>query len=244
MSDRNPDDANLSGWRAFFDGEHSIYVSERHKLLHARTIARGILARLPGDKPAVLDFGCGEALHGEALAQACGKLILCDTSPSLRTELARRFEHHPHVSTLAPETLSLGTADDSLDVVVAVSVLQYMRREELRAALGLWHEKLKPGGRLIIADVIPPDLGMAEDTLALLRFATQGGFLMAALAGLVKTALSDYRKLRETLGLTTYAQGEIEAIILDAGFADVRRDAENIGHNQGRMTFLAMKPAG
>jgi ubiquinone/menaquinone biosynthesis C-methylase UbiE len=234
-------ETNLSGWRAFFDGEHSIYVSERHKLLHARNIAHGLLAHLPHKGAQVLDFGCGEALHADALAPQCGRLWLCDTSPSLREQLATHFAASPHVTPIAPETLALGISDDSLDMAATVSVLQYMSRDELRAALHLWRDKLKPGGKLVIADVIPPDVGMVQDTMALLRFAFQGGFLMAALAGLVRTALSDYRKIREKLGLAMYLQGEIEAIIMDAGFTDVRRASDNIGHNQARMTFTAQK---
>ncbi|MGL4727459.1 MAG: class I SAM-dependent methyltransferase [Bosea sp. (in: a-proteobacteria)] len=234
-------DTNLSGWRAFFDGEHSIYVSERHKLLHARNIARGILAHLTAQSASVLDYGCGEALHGEALAAQCSQLWLCDTSPTLREQLAARFAAMPQVSTIAPEMIGLGLADDSLDMVVTISVLQYMTRDELRAALHTWREKLRPGGKLVIGDVIPPDVDMLTDTLALLRFGLEGGFLMAALAGLVRTALSDYRKIREKLGLTMYAQGEIEAIIMDAGLVDVRRADHNIGHNQARMTFTALK---
>jgi SAM-dependent methyltransferase len=237
-------ETNLSGWRAFFDGEHSIYVSERHKLLHARNIARGILAHLPVNGAAVLDFGCGEALHGEALSAACRQLWLCDTSPSLRHQLTVRFAHQPQVRTIAPEMIGVGIADDSLDMVVTISVLQYMTRDELRAALHVWREKLKPGGKLVIGDVIPPDVDMLTDTLALLRFAWQGGFLLAAMAGLIRTALSDYRKIRDKLGLTMYVQGEIEAIIMDGGFVDVRRADHNIGHNQARMTFTALKQAG
>jgi SAM-dependent methyltransferase len=235
-------DTNLSGWRAFFDGEHAIYVSERHKLLHARNIARGIRAHLPAGSPCVLDFGCGEALHAETLARHCRELWLCDTSPSLRGELAARFAGAGQVRTIAPEMIGLGIADDGLDLVVTISVLQYMTRDELRGALHLWREKLRPGGRLVVGDVIPPDVGMAQDTLALLRFAWEGGFLIAALGGLVRTALSDYRKIRDRLGLTMYHQGEIEALILDEGFTDVRRAERNIGHNQARMTFTATKP--
>ena len=66
----------------------------------------------------------------------------------------------------------------------------------------------------------------------------QGGFLLAALASLVKTALSDYRKLRETLGLTRYSEAEMLAL-LDAHGLHGERAARNIGHHQERMLFLA-----
>ncbi len=232
----------MSSWRDFFDGEHSIYVSERHKLLHARIIARGIIAAIPRSDAVVLDHGCGEALHGEAVAAACGKLYLCESAPVLRAQLTARFINSGHVSIIAPETIEIGIPDDSLDLVTFISVAQYLKREELDAALHLWLQKLKPGGKLVVGDVIPPDVGMVTDTRALLSFAFSGGFLIAALAGLVKTAFSDYRKLRDNLGLSMYSTAQMETVLDKAGFVGIRQ-IENIGHNAARMTFEAARPA-
>jgi SAM-dependent methyltransferase len=232
----------LSSWRDFFDGEHSIYVSERHKLLHARIIARGIIAAIPRSDAVVLDHGCGEALHGEAVAAACGRLYLCESAPVLRAQLTARFINSGHVSIIAPETIEIGIPDDSLDLVTFISVAQYLKREELDAALHLWLQKLKPGGKLVVGDVIPPDVGMVTDTRALLSFAFSGGFLIAALAGLVKTAFSDYRKLRDNLGLSMYSTAQMETVLDKAGFVGIRQ-IENIGHNAARMTFEAARPA-
>ncbi|MCX7341870.1 MAG: methyltransferase domain-containing protein [Hyphomicrobiales bacterium] len=232
----------MSSWRDFFDGEHSIYVSERHKLLHARIIARGIIAAIPRSDAVVLDHGCGEALHGEAVAAACGRLYLCESAPVLRAQLTARFINSGHVSIIAPETIEIGIPDDSLDLVTFISVAQYLKREELDAALHLWLQKLKPGGKLVVGDVIPPDVGMVTDTRALLSFAFSGGFLIAALAGLVKTAFSDYRKLRDNLGLSMYSTAQMETVLDKAGFVGIRQ-IENIGHNAARMTFEAARPA-
>ena len=55
---------------------------------------------------------------------------------------------------------------------------------------------LKPGGRLILGDILRPEVGMIRDVIALLRFAASQGFLKDALIGLLSTALSDYRQLR------------------------------------------------
>lgn len=232
----------MTSWRDFFDGEHSIYVSDRHKLLHARIIARGMIAAIPHANAVVLDHGCGEALHGDAVAAACGTLYLCESAPALRAQLSARFASRTHVSIVAPETIEIGIPDDSLDLVTFISVSQYLKREELDAALHVWFEKLKPGGKLVIGDVIPPDVGMVTDTKALLSFAFSGGFLIAAIAGLVKTAFSDYRKLRENLGLSMYSAVQMEAVLDKAGFVGIRQ-IENIGHNAARMTFEASKPA-
>jgi predicted methyltransferase len=77
--------------------------------------------------------------------------------------------------------------------------------------------------------------------LALLRLAREHGFLKDALIGLVRTALSDYRQLRSTIGLQRYDEAEVIGKLEAAGFVAVRAK-DNIGHNPARMTFVA-RPA-
>jgi ubiquinone/menaquinone biosynthesis C-methylase UbiE len=97
---------------------------------------------------------------------------------------------------------------------------------------------LKPGGRLILGDVLRPEVGMPKDVFALLRFARAHGFLRDALLGLVSTALSDYRQLRSRVGLQRYGEDEMLAKLAASGFAGSRAPT-NIGHNPWRMTFVA-----
>ena len=98
----------------------------------------------------------------------------------------------------------------------------------------------KPGGALVVADIIPPAVSPLTDASQLLAFAWRGGFLLAALGGLVRTVFSDYRKLRAQYGLSTYTADAITALIREAGFADVQQP-KNFGHNPHRMTFKATK---
>jgi SAM-dependent methyltransferase len=129
-------------------------------------------------------------------------------------------------------------ADRSLDLVIANSLVQYLSRGELEGLLSVWRSKLKPAGELVIADVIPPDVSPLTDAAALLRFGWSGGFLGAALLGLAKTALSDYRKLRAALGFSTFTENEFLALLSAAGYRP-QRVRPNFGHNQARMTFRA-----
>jgi SAM-dependent methyltransferase len=229
-------------WRDFWNGEHAIYVSDRHKLLHYRQVAADLIRHIPASDAVVLDHGCGEALSADRVAAACGKLYLCEAAPSVREKLGANFGHIRNVAVVSPDQVA-ALPDASLDLVVANSLIQYLSRDELSGLLALWRQKLKAGGKLVLADVIPPDVSPLTDASQLLAFAWRGGFLMAALGGLVRTAFSDYRKLRAELGLSTYTEAGITGLIREAGFADVERQ-QNFGHNPHRMTFAARNPQG
>ncbi len=232
----------MMNWREYWDTDHPIYVSDRHKMLHYRLVARDMTALVPAATSHVLDHGCGEALSAGMVADRCAKLYLCDAAPTVRASLTARFINQPRIEVIAPETAELAIPDDSLDLIVANSLLQYLSRDELSASLALWLDKLKPGGMLVLADVIPPDVGPVTDAKALLAFAVRGGFFAAAVIGLVRTALSDYRKIRGQLGLSTYTAKQMDTMLHTAGFAAVRQ-RDNIGHNPARMTFVAHKHA-
>jgi SAM-dependent methyltransferase len=227
-------------WRDFWNSEHAIYVSQRHKTLHYRQIATDLIRHIPSPAATVLDHGCGEALDAGRVAAACGRLYLCEAAPTVREKLRAAFGRLDNLSVISPEEVE-ALPDATLDLVVANSLIQYLSREELVALLGLWRRKLKPGGHLVLADVIPPDLGPLADASQLLAFAWRGGFLIAALAGLARTAFSDYRKLRAQYGLATYAEADITDLLRHAGYGDVRRQP-NFGHNPHRMTFKAQNP--
>ena len=77
-----------------------------------------------------------------------------------------------------------------------------------------------------------------SDVIALLRYASANGFLLAAIIGLARTAMSSYRKLRATLRIARYGESEFLAKLAAAGFTGERL-AQNMEHNPARMTFRA-----
>jgi len=227
-------------WIEFYNSPHSIYVNARHKDVHYRDIAEQIAAFVPGPRARVLDFGCGEAVHADIVAAVAAELILCDAAPSVRALLAARFDGTSNVRVAAPEDVERMN-DRALDLIVVNSVVQYLSRDALVALLLQWRRLLAADGVLIIADVIPPTVGPASDAGALIRYAAAHGFLIAALIGLVRTALSPYRRLSATLSKTHYDEAEFLRILRTAGFA-AERLARNMEHNPARMTFRA-RPA-
>jgi hypothetical protein len=224
-------------WREFWDRPHRIYVNDRHRQVHYQRVAADLIEEIPDAQAVVLDYGCGEALQAATVAARCKRLLLCESAESLRNALKARYAGKPEFSVIAPEDIA-GLGDGSLDLVVANSVLQYLTREECTALAVRLRPKLSKRGRLIFADVVPPDGGIAADVSSLLASAVRHGFFFAALGGLAATLVSDYRRLRQEIGLTTYRESEIVSLLEGAGYRAHRR-TRNFGFNQGRMTMIA-----
>jgi SAM-dependent methyltransferase len=227
----------ITDWLAFWDSPHSIYVNARHKDVHYRLIAKELAALVPNAGARVLDYGCGEALHADLIAAAAGELLLCEAAPGVREGLAKRFSDHPKIRVLAPHEIAL-LPERSLDLIVLHSVVQYLTAVGASALFVLFHRLLKPGGMLVVSDVIPPEVPAATDAVALLRFGYANGFFFAAAWGLVRTLFSNYWRLRSRLGLTRYPRGAMIEKLNAAGF-DAEIAPANIGHNATRRTYYA-----
>jgi ubiquinone/menaquinone biosynthesis C-methylase UbiE len=227
----------MNDWIDYYDSTHTIYASKLHRDLHFELIARDIIGYISSQDAVVLDYACGEALSAAKVAEACGKLILAEPAPGVRGRLIARFAPSTKIRVRSLQDLRK-MEEKSVDLAIMNSVAQYMTPEELDAAFATIQRLLKPNGRLILGDILRPEVGILRDVLALLRFAATHRFLKDALIGLISTALSDYRQLRSRVGLQRYSEAEITAKLAISGFSASRAHV-NIGHNPWRMTFVA-----
>jgi ubiquinone/menaquinone biosynthesis C-methylase UbiE len=227
----------MDDWIDYYDSTHTIYASKLHRDLHFRIIARDIIGFISSPDAVVLDYACGEALSAAKVADACGKLYLAEPAPGVRGRLIARFAPNTKIRVRSLDDLRK-MEEKSIDLAVMNSVAQYMTPEELDSAFAVVRRLLKPTGRLVVGDILRPEVGMGRDVLALLKFARAHGFLKDALYGLASTALSDYRQLRSRVGLQRYGESEMIAKLAAAGFT-ASRTTRNIGHNSWRMTFVA-----
>jgi predicted TPR repeat methyltransferase len=227
----------MSDWKSFWDSNHSIYVNARHKDVHYRDIAEQIAASVPGPSARVLDHGCGEALHAGLVAAVAGEVVLSDTAQNVLAAAAARFAGNPRIKAMSTDEVAR-LPDGRFDFIATNSVAQYLTEAELERMLAMFRRLLAPGGTLIFADVIPPDVGAISDVSALLRYAAKNGFLFAAMFGLARTIVSPYRKLRSTLGIAQYTESAFMQKLKAAGFS-AERLPRNWEHNPVRMTFRA-----
>ena len=224
-------------WAEYWNGATTIYVNTRHKIVHYQTIARDLVGCLPGPDARVVDYGCGDALSAHVLADACAHLFLCESAENTRKRLVERYAGRGDIGVISVEQFET-LPPASVDTVIANSVIQYLSSSVFAHFLGVCRDKLRPGGQLLLADVIPHDIGVIQDATELLKFAAANGFLLAAGTGLVRSFFSNYRQVRQQLGLLQFDEAEILSLLDQAGFV-ARRRPPNIGHNQQRMTFVA-----
>lgn len=237
-------------WGKYWEGDSSVYVGDRHKAAHYERLAEDLLevaagvARSQGkplDQLRVLDFGCGEALAAERIAARVAHLTLSDGSARVRDQLAARFGGLGNVTVATPEQQDPATGR-VYDLVIVNSVLQYVEPAAAGPLLASLARALAPDGRVLVGDIIPPDLSAAIDAWELIAFAARDGFLLAALAGLVRTAVSDYAKIRAKFGLTRYSAADFEQLAAESGLV-AELLPRNVGHNQHRLAFLVRRGA-
>jgi SAM-dependent methyltransferase len=227
----------MDDWIDYYDSTHTIYASRLHRDLHFQIVARDIIGYISSPDAVVLDYACGEALSAAKVADACGKLFLAEPAPGVRGRLIARFAPNTRIRVRSLDDLR-NMDEKTIGLAVMNSVAQYMTPAELDQAFAVVKRLLKPGGRLVVGDILRPEVGMGRDVAALLRFALTHGFLKDALIGLVSTALSDYRQLRSKVGLQRYSEAEMVAKLAAGGFSAARAQT-NLGHNPWRMTFVA-----
>ena len=225
-------------WIEWYDSNHTIYANARHKDVHFRHIAEDIVQYVPSPVSAVLDYGCGEALHAKIVAARAGKLILAEPAPGVRARLEAKYAGDQKIAVCSTDDV-VQLPQNSIDLAVMHSVSQYLSAAQLDELLALFKRLLARDGKLVIGDVVQPDTPAWKDALALLRFGWREGFFFAALRGLVRTALSDYSRLRKQAGMSRYTERDMLAKLEAAGFR-AERQADNIGHLQTRMTFVAI----
>jgi SAM-dependent methyltransferase len=136
------------------------------------------LVALPGlldDRWVVGDLGCGTGEVAATLAPFVGRVIAVDRSADMLQAAERKLREHPNVDVRRGELEALPIADGELDAATLMLVLHHV--PDPAAALAEAARALRPGGRLLILDMLPHDreeyrhqmghvwLGLGDDQL-------------------------------------------------------------------------------
>ena len=103
----------------------------------------------PGER--VLDVGCGDGNFTGPAAERTGSAVGLDRSPDLLRAAATRLRDVRGLRWIEGDATNLPFADASFDVLLAVTVLCFVR--DRRAMIAEARRVLRPGGRLVLGEL-------------------------------------------------------------------------------------------
>jgi SAM-dependent methyltransferase/predicted transcriptional regulator len=167
----------------FFSSSAGKWDRLRDELFGDRVHLAALAALADGDS-VVGDLGCGTGQVSAALASFVTRVVAVDTSAAMLQAAKKRLAGFDNVDLRRGELEALPIDDDRLDVAVLMLVLHHV--PEPAKVLAEVARVLKPGGRVVVGDMLPHDrenyrqqmghvwLGFSDDQIRLML--TEAGF--------------------------------------------------------------------
>ncbi|HUZ10417.1 MAG TPA: methyltransferase domain-containing protein [Acidimicrobiales bacterium] len=153
---------------ASFASEHSIrnqYKTwesraeswDRENSSAVQPVADALLDMLDvGPGARVIDLGCGTGRLALPIAQLGAEVLAVDVSPAMIDELAQqaRTLGLTSVQTMVAPLERLSLSPDDYDLIVSNYALHHLRNDDKTRLVAATYRWLRPGGRLVIADMM------------------------------------------------------------------------------------------
>jgi ubiquinone/menaquinone biosynthesis C-methylase UbiE len=140
-------------WDAFVGHAEELAATPAFRGLRDRIIRRSGIG--PGDR--VLDIGAGTGLLALAVAHVTDAVVALDASAAMCRrlgELARARGLDGRVAVIQADAASLPFDDAAFDLVVSNYCLHHLEDARKLQALHEIHRVLRPGGRLVVGDMM------------------------------------------------------------------------------------------
>ena len=124
-----------------------------------------LTAAAPHSGDVVVDLGCGSGFVSLPIAPRVRSVLGIDFAPSMLTMLKTEAEQRrlPNITTLIADLATLELQPDSCDLIVSSYVLHHLTDDQKADLLLKANEWLRPGGRIVICDIMLGRGATAED---------------------------------------------------------------------------------
>ncbi|QDU34702.1 Demethylmenaquinone methyltransferase [Poriferisphaera corsica] len=143
-----------AGVQSFFEGAAAEWGETRHKLYGSSFTQEAIQALLPSSYD-IADLGCGIGDITARLAGSVHHVYGIDNSPAMITAAKQQTKAFDNVTLLEGDLDNLPLPDNAVDAALLVLVLTYL--PNIKAALVEAARVLKPGGKLVVLDLLQHD---------------------------------------------------------------------------------------
>lgn len=199
---------SLNEWSGFWKTEGEAFSSIMKINTHyfALQLTRRLGVRTTDE---ILDYGCGPGLLADVLIPDGFHVQGVDINDFFIAECKRKYPDHNFL-TISTELL---TTDQSLlevfgekrfDRIILLSILQYFKdHEEIELLLRMLRKYIKPGGTIILADIIDERTSSIRDLISLVYRSLITGKIVPLFRFVSYLLFSNYRKISRSRPLLT-----------------------------------------
>jgi 2-polyprenyl-3-methyl-5-hydroxy-6-metoxy-1,4-benzoquinol methylase len=229
------------GWTKFWANEGEAFV----KIMRLATgvfAERFILKFGPLKGKTILDYGCGPGLLADALEGSESTIAGADINAFFLKEYQRK---HPHATLIhlkpdeerADKSLSEKFVNDKFDYIILLSITQYFKDSNaLRDTLAILSKFLAHDGKIVLADVVPPNHSAISDGLSLLKYSVRKNYMLEMIMFLRYLFFSAYRTHSSKTPLLQFSKAEIEKICEALGLKCTQES--NLTMHKTRVNFI------
>jgi SAM-dependent methyltransferase len=173
----------------------------------------------PKSTDVVLDIGSGPGHLEDAWWAKVKEIHAVDISKRYNDIVRDKHRAHPNVfvyDLLERDYLNFSIVGDrTFDIIIVMSVLQYYKdKDEVKRLISSTQQLAKPGGKMIIADIMAPT-PFVKEVVQVLGDALKKGKFFSYLYLFVKLRFSPYYQTRKQAGFLVLTADDWKEIISD-----------------------------
>jgi ubiquinone/menaquinone biosynthesis C-methylase UbiE len=190
------------------------------------------IKKMPSQRGKALDVGCGTGRVIGNLAKYFKKAQGIDISPGMVQYAKKKYSEKENISLTTQDARQLNLPKNSFDYVVSHTTLHHLSKQDQIKTLEKIKEVIKPGGKLVIIDIVAE--GLAKRNLALVRRIGATLTLFSEILQLNPQARTNYKKATHPLWMKHLKMDRFlspyefkkayQSVLKDATFTSIKRE--------------------